>query len=168
MLGLHCFTRVLGSQGCCVVVCVASHCSGFSCCGARALGAWASVVAAWAWLLHRMWNLSGPGVEPMSPALAGGFSTTGPPGKSYHPHLMDKKVKAQRDWEVCPSSPSWLECARILTRSGLEPVLHSSALIPQETSILGNCFVLSRKLKRIEIYWPCILFWKLLEGGKPR
>ena len=25
----------------------ASHCGGFSCCGARALGAWASVVVAW-------------------------------------------------------------------------------------------------------------------------
>ena len=27
-----------------------------------------------------MWNLPGPGIEPVSPALAGGFSTTGPPG----------------------------------------------------------------------------------------
>ena len=29
-----------------------------------------------------MWNLPGPGLEPMSPALAGGFLTTAPPGKS--------------------------------------------------------------------------------------
>ena len=29
-----------------------------------------------------MWDLPGPGLEPMSPALAGGFLTTGPPGKS--------------------------------------------------------------------------------------
>ena len=32
-----------------------------------------------------MWDLSssaGPGVEPTSPALEGGFLTTGPPGKS--------------------------------------------------------------------------------------
>ena len=29
-----------------------------------------------------MWNLPGPGVEPVSPALAGRFLTTGPPGKS--------------------------------------------------------------------------------------
>ena len=47
----------------------ASHCGGFSCCGARALGAWASVVVA-------------PGLEPVSPALAGGFLTTAPQGKS--------------------------------------------------------------------------------------
>ena len=32
-----------------------------------------------------MWNLPGPGpgIEPMSPALAGGFLTTGSPGKFY-------------------------------------------------------------------------------------
>ena len=28
-----------------------------------------------------MWDLPRPGLEPMSPALAGGFSTTAPPGK---------------------------------------------------------------------------------------
>ena len=79
----------------------ASHCGGFSCCGAQALGAWASVVVACglsscgsralehrlgscgagAWLLRGMWDLPGLGLEPMSPALADGFSTTAPPGK---------------------------------------------------------------------------------------
>ena len=29
-----------------------------------------------------MWDLPGPGLEPVSLALAGGFSSTGPPGKS--------------------------------------------------------------------------------------
>ena len=29
-----------------------------------------------------MWDLPGPGLEPVSPALAGGFLTTVPPGKS--------------------------------------------------------------------------------------
>ena len=80
----------------------ASHCGGFSCCGARALGVWASVVVAcglssyglWALehrlsscgaralLLRGMWDLPGPGLEPVPPALAGGFLTTAPPGKS--------------------------------------------------------------------------------------
>ena len=80
----------------------ASHCGGFSCCKAWALGVWASVVVArglsrcgsWAlehWLsscgaqaslLRGMWDLPGPGLEPMSPALAGGFLTAAPPGKS--------------------------------------------------------------------------------------
>ena len=28
-----------------------------------------------------MWDLSGPGLKPVTPALAGGFLTTAPPGK---------------------------------------------------------------------------------------
>ena len=32
-------------------------------------------------LLRSMWDLLGPGLEPVSPALAGRFSTTAPPGK---------------------------------------------------------------------------------------
>ena len=32
-------------------------------------------------LLHGMWDLPGPGLEPVSPALAGRFLTTAPPGK---------------------------------------------------------------------------------------
>ena len=67
----------------------ASQCSGFSCCGARALGARASVVVACglssrgaqAYLLRGTWDLPGPGLEPVFPALAGGFLTTVPPGK---------------------------------------------------------------------------------------
>ena len=79
----------------------ASHCGGFSCCGAWALGMRASVVVARglsscgsqalelrlsrcgtrAQLLRGMWDLPRAGLEPMSPALAGGFLTTAPPGK---------------------------------------------------------------------------------------
>jgi len=36
----------------------------------------------WALLLQGMWNLPGPGIEPVSPALAGGFLSTGPLRKS--------------------------------------------------------------------------------------
>ena len=32
-------------------------------------------------MLHGMWDLPRPGLEPVSPALAGRFSTTAPPGK---------------------------------------------------------------------------------------
>ena len=41
-----------------------------------------------------MWDLPGSGLEPVSPALAGGFLTTAPPGKSqydinnYSPHAV--------------------------------------------------------------------------------
>ena len=30
-----------------------------------------------------MWDLPGPGLEPVSPALAGGFLTTAPPEESF-------------------------------------------------------------------------------------
>ena len=69
----------------------ASNCSSFSCCRAWALGARASVVVAHRLqsagsvvVAHGMWDLPGPGLEPMSPALGGGFLTTAPPGKSLH------------------------------------------------------------------------------------
>jgi len=32
----------------------------------------------WAYWSHGMWDLPEPGIKPMSPALAGGFLTTGP------------------------------------------------------------------------------------------
>ena len=37
-----------------------------------------------------MWDLPGPGLEPVSPALAGGFLTTAPPGKP--PFIFIKSV----------------------------------------------------------------------------
>ena len=37
---------------------------------------------AWAYLLHATWSLPGPGIKPVSLALAGGFLTTVPPGKN--------------------------------------------------------------------------------------
>ena len=33
-------------------------------------------------MLNGIWNLSGSGIKPVSPTLAGGFLTTGPPAKS--------------------------------------------------------------------------------------
>ena len=80
----------------------ASHCGGFSWCGAqllgplalgvaehglrsyglRALGFGLSSCGARAYLLHGMWNPPGPGIKPMFPAAAGRFLSTVPPGKS--------------------------------------------------------------------------------------
>ena len=44
---------------------------------------WASVVAAHSFSPQGMWDLPGPGMEPPSPALAGRFLSTVPPGKSH-------------------------------------------------------------------------------------
>ena len=40
-----------------------------------------SSCGSWAQLLHGMWDPPRPGLEPVSSALAGGLSTTAPPGK---------------------------------------------------------------------------------------
>ena len=45
--------------------------------------------------IRGMWDLPGPGIEPMPPALAGGFLTTATPGKSRHPHFKDEKIKTE-------------------------------------------------------------------------
>ena len=45
-----------------------------------------SSCGSWAQPLCGMWDLPRPGLEPVSPALAGRFSTTAPPGKPPYPH----------------------------------------------------------------------------------
>ena len=84
----------VGATLCCGVQ--ASHCGGFACCGARTLGEQASgVVARGLWsagsvvMAHRLSCSTACGIFPdqgssVSPALAGGFLTTAPPGKSMH------------------------------------------------------------------------------------
>ena len=39
-----------------------------------------------------MWDLPGPGLKPVSPALAGGFLTTAPPGKTLFGFLNDENL----------------------------------------------------------------------------
>ena len=61
----------------------AFHCGGFSCCRAQALGGAGSVVVGHGFSRSAAWkDLPGPGSEPVSPALAGGFLTTGPLARS--------------------------------------------------------------------------------------
>ena len=56
-----------------------SRCKGFRICGFRL-----SSRGEWAELPHSRWNLPGPAIEPVSLAMAGGFLTTGQPGKSLY------------------------------------------------------------------------------------
>ena len=48
-----------------------------------------SSCASRAQLLRGMWDLPRPGLEPVSPALAGRFSTTAPPGKPPDSKFMN-------------------------------------------------------------------------------
>ena len=60
-----------------------SYCRGFSFCRTQALQhVGFSSLGARALLPYGMWNLPRPGVGSVSPALADGFLTTGPPGMS--------------------------------------------------------------------------------------
>ena len=79
VLGLGCCTWVFSSCGV-----WASHCSGFLCCRARALGTWPLEI--WRAGLAAPWHMgsSQPGIEPASLALEGRFLTTGSPGKWYY------------------------------------------------------------------------------------
>ena len=92
VLGLHCCARAFSSCG--KWPCVGfslwwllllwnmgSRHVGFSSCGLWALEHRLSSCGTRASLLHGMWNLPGPRLEPVSPAWAGGFLTTAPPGK---------------------------------------------------------------------------------------
>ena len=66
-----------------------SRCVGFSSCGSRSLERRLSSCGARAQLLRSMWDLPGPGLEPVSPALAGGFLITVPPGKPTEAFQFD-------------------------------------------------------------------------------
>ena len=77
----------------------ASHCGGFSCCRAWALGHKLSSCGTGAKLLLCMWDLPRPRIKPMSPALTGGFFTIEPPGKTpkmIHINLFTKQKQTHR------------------------------------------------------------------------
>ena len=77
----------LGTWASAVVACGLSSCGSrapehrLSSCGTRAPEHRLSSCGARAQLLRGMWDPPGPGLEPVSPALAGGLPTTVPPGK---------------------------------------------------------------------------------------
>jgi len=54
---------------------------GFSSCGSQAVERRLSSCGSRALLLHGTWDPPGPGIEPVSPALADRFFTTQPPGR---------------------------------------------------------------------------------------
>ena len=95
-LGLRCCVRAFSrcdEQGLLTLQCgaqasvVVAH--GLSSCGTWALERRLVSCGAWAELLHDMWDLPGPGLKPVSPALAGGFLTTAPPGKPWSRFYKD-------------------------------------------------------------------------------
>ena len=96
--------------------------TGFNSCSTRALELRLSSCGTQAYLLHSMWDLPGPGLEPMSPALAGGFLTTAPPGRflilifdkiydrTSHSHSISflsfySQTQSSQTWPETPKTP---------------------------------------------------------------
>ena len=75
----RCRARALGARASAVAAC------GLSSCVSQALERRLSSCGTWAQLLRGMWDPPGPGLEPVSPALAGRLPTTAPPGKPHSP-----------------------------------------------------------------------------------
>ena len=60
----------------------------------------------WAQLLCGMWDLPGPGIEPVCPALTGGFLTTAPPGKTPHlPFVCCNELRKKKKTISLDNSP---------------------------------------------------------------
>ena len=118
VLGLHCYawtlSTVSGSYslvvmlGLLMAVASLSVERGLSTCGSQALEHRLSSCGAQAHLCCHLCDLPGPGVEPVSPALAGGFLTTEPPGKAHNVLLKRKVEEANWQSRTFPSkSLSW-------------------------------------------------------------
>ena len=83
MLGLCCCVQTLSICGQLGLFSSCSEWGLFSSWGTQAIEHMGtSSCGTWAYLPHGMWNLPRPGIELVSPALAGWLLTTGPPGKS--------------------------------------------------------------------------------------
>ena len=91
-------------------------------------------------LLHGMWDLPRPGLEPMSPALAGRFSTTAPPGKP-------NKCPAFKPCASCFSFHEGLvndndaKDTRQISRSMISPLILSNSSQEEKTITLCISFL---------------------------
>ena len=88
------WSQALGTRVSVVVAC------GLSSCGSWALEHRRSSCGARAQLLRGMWDPPGPGLEPVSPALAGRFLTTVPPGKSFSQILKRQFLVSNKIFDV--------------------------------------------------------------------
>ena len=140
---MHGLSLVVASGGYSSLQCVGfslSHC-GFSCCRAWALGAQASVVVAHGLSCSAaMWDLPMPGFEPVSPALAGGFLTTAPPGKPLPQSYSISFHLAHPTMPSCPivsQTPQQLRLG-ILQRLSLPilTALSGSSMLPSSAPVL--------------------------------
>lgn len=88
------------------------------CTGSRTLGL--SSCDAWPQMPGGMWDLPGPGMEPMSPALAGGFLTPGPQGSPLHSQSSTLSSHCSHLYLLC--APCTLFILKHISLSWFRPV----------------------------------------------
>ena len=76
-----------------------------------------------------MWDLPRPGLKPVSPALAGGFLTTVPPGKSLHNGILAMKKN-----EILPFATIWMDLEGIM----LSEISHTERQIMCDFAYMWN------------------------------
>ena len=86
---------------------------GFSGCGPWALGHRLASCASRAYWLCSMWDLPSPGIEPVSPASAGGVFPTEPPGKPKRTGMCSLLL-LQGNFLTQESNWGLLHCRQIL------------------------------------------------------
>ena len=87
-------------------------------------------------LLRDMWDLPRPGLEPVSPALAGRFSTTAPPGKPRSVAFSDVRFGAHAAVDGACSPPGPTEPPSVCAPTS--PPLQASCLRPAPGLLLRS------------------------------
>ena len=82
--------------------------------------------------LHGMWDLPGPGHEPVSPASAGRLSTTAPPGKPWYRTILSDM---QRDKMEQPHKSYTEICSKNIKRASLVAQWLRVCLLMQGTRV---------------------------------
>ena len=108
----------------------ALECVGLSSYSIQALEHGSSSCCARAQLPHSVWDIPGPGIEPLCPALAGRFLTTGPPGKSWGATLFENCRPRQ---------------GRVASNSGFSGLEIKEICVSWVTSKLQPGFLFSRR-----------------------
>ena len=124
MLGLHCCKGFLWLQcvvfslrGLLLLQSMGSRVYGLRSFSSKALEHRLNSWGPRAQLLCGMCHLPRPGIEPMSPALAGGFFTTEPPGKL----CFKKKRKKEKEKVYLFGLSCSVACGILVTQSGIRP-----------------------------------------------
>ena len=95
------------------------------------------------WLPCGMWTPPRPGIKPMSPALAGGFLATGPPGKSS---LYDlRQISGPHKFSSCVHAKSLQSCPTLCD--------------PTNCSLPGSSIHGDSPGKNTGVGYPALLQW---------